>query len=330
MTSEARELFPESESFLKEVIKTLQNSVVREMLHVLLTDDEDWERFLAEATLSREEAEALRELLNELQGAKDLEAEEQQGRERFLDKFPRLKAELEESIRKLHKCADDVDREHRDRTISNVVLSSATFVSGVLDNIRHILELYVPAEWLGAVSSVTELCSILVELCSESSAVDEANRLISSDTDEDEVFQKFRDRPRDSISSSGTDLRNELKELANKVRAIKEARGNPELAVQAQCLTTGLPVSGGTARRVQNTFRGTALAMTRGARIGSAVSSVHSLGSDVHDLVKDSGHLQEGAKAESAEDMRGQARELESKLEKLSEIDERLKEDPSP
>uniref|UniRef100_A0A452QAJ5 Uncharacterized protein n=1 Tax=Ursus americanus TaxID=9643 RepID=A0A452QAJ5_URSAM len=43
----------ESEALVEEVIESFQNSVSREELHFLLTDHEAWDRFVAEATLSR-------------------------------------------------------------------------------------------------------------------------------------------------------------------------------------------------------------------------------------------------------------------------------------
>ncbi|XP_059042836.1 apolipoprotein L3-like [Mustela lutreola] len=339
MTSGAGGLSPESESFIKEVIETFQNVGSKAMLHVLLTDHEAWERFVVEATLSREEADALRGRLNELQEAKDLEAKEQQARERFLHKFPELKLKIEERIRKLHELADEVDRVHRDATIYSVASDSAAVTSGVLSILGLVLAPYAAvaclvvsaiSAGLGVASGVTGIYASSMEMSSECSSINEANRLILSDTDEDEVFQKFLDDYIDSIFSQIDSLYENLKDLAANVRAIRAARVNPQLAVQAQRFSRGLPVSGRTARQVQNTFRDTALTMTRGARIRRGLFSVLSLGLDVYDLVKDSMHLQEGAKAESAEDMRRRARDLESKLEKLSEFYERLREGPPP
>ena len=51
---------------------------------------------------------------------------------------------------------------------------------------------------------------------------------------------------------------------------------------------------------------------------------------DVFDLVKDSGRLQEGAKTESAEELRQEAWELEHKLEELTKIHESLTEGLTP
>ncbi|XP_045867560.1 apolipoprotein L3-like [Meles meles] len=339
MTSGARGLSPESERFLEVVIETFWNIVTRERLYLLLSDHESWERFVAEATLSREEAEVLREGLNELQRTMDLEAEEHLARKRFLNMFPELKLKIEKHIRKLKQLADEVDRVHRGCTIANVASGSAGAASRVLSILGLVLAPYaaVPclaasafATALGAASSVTGLCTSIVENFREFSAIYEANHPISSDTDEVEVFLRFLYRHIDSNLSLITELHRHPNDLAHRVNVIRAARGNPELAVQAQLFTRGLPVSGRTARRVQNTFQGTALAMTRGARITGGVFSVFSFASDVYDLVRHSRHLQEGAKAESAEVMRQRAQELESKLEKLTEFYERLRESPLP
>ena len=51
---------------------------------------------------------------------------------------------------------------------------------------------------------------------------------------------------------------------------------------------------------------------------------------DVGFLVKESMHLHDGAKAASAENLRQRARELERKLEELTQIYESLQGDPTP
>ena len=83
----------------------------------------------------REEADVLREYLLELktdlvEEDQDRPQQDQLDRKRFLEEFPRVKRELEESIAKLHALADKVDKVHRDCTITNVVANSAGAVSG--------------------------------------------------------------------------------------------------------------------------------------------------------------------------------------------------------
>ncbi|VCW67520.1 unnamed protein product [Gulo gulo] len=269
----------------------------------------------------------------------DLEAEEQQARERFLHKFPQLKAELKERIRKLHKLADEVDRVHRNCTIANIVAGSTGVVSGLLSILGlglapvtagASLALLATGMGLGAAATVTQVSTSIVEDSSESSAKAQASDLTSTDFDKGPVVAKvLRDRVPQIYSLTDKCFR-ALQHIARNVRAIKLAKVKPRLVVNARRLMTAPRVSGRGGRQVQKAFGGTALAMTRGARIMGVATAGLSLAMDVVNLVKDSGHLQEGAKAESAEDMRRQARELESKLEKLTKIYERLKKGPTP
>ena len=93
---------------------------------------------------------------------------------------------------------------------------------------------------------------------------------------------------------------------------------------------TAQSVSVQSGRQVMKAFGGTALATSKGARIMGAATPGLFLAMDVYNLVKDSRHLKEGAKAESAEELRQDARELERKLEIVTKIYESLTEGPTP
>lgn len=93
---------------------------------------------------------------------------------------------------------------------------------------------------------------------------------------------------------------------------------------------TAQSVSVRSGSQVIKAFRGSALAVTKGARIMGAATPGTYLAMDVYNLVKDSRHLKEGAKAESAEELRQDARELERKLEIVTKIYESLTEGPTP
>ncbi|XP_034507617.1 apolipoprotein L3-like isoform X3 [Ailuropoda melanoleuca] len=192
MTSGAHGISPESEALVEKAIEFFQSTVSLEELHILLTNHETWERFVAEATLSREEADAVRESLDRL----DMEAEDQLARERFLTGI----------------CVQD------------------------------------------------------------------------------------------------------LGNISTNVRAIKLAN------INGRCLMKPTKASA----------QGTALSLTNGSQImGMAISGI-SCRMDMLNFEKNSGHLQEGAKTESAEEMRREAQELESKLEELTKIYESLTEGPTP
>ena len=57
---------------------------------------------------------------------------EQLDRRRFLNKFPRVKQQLEEFIGKFHELADKAEKVHKGCTISNVMAHSTGAVSGIL------------------------------------------------------------------------------------------------------------------------------------------------------------------------------------------------------
>ncbi|XP_035956048.2 apolipoprotein L3-like [Halichoerus grypus] len=329
MSSEASELCPESKILLEDVIESFRNTLILEEVHFLLTGHEAWERFVAQATLSREEADVLREGLKELKRAMYTEAEDQLSRERFLSAFPKLKAELVERIRKLHELADEVDRVHKNCTISNIVTGSTGAASGVLSILGlglapftagTSLALSAVGAGLGAASAVAQVSTSIVEYSSESSAKAKARRLKSTDSIEEDIITKVLNYSEPQIFAFGRKSLKDLRDLGNNVRAIKGAKTNPQLVVNALHLMRGKPVSARSGRQVQEAFKGTALAMTKGARIMSGALSGLFLAMDVFCLVKESGHLQEGAKTESAEELRQQAREMERMLKKFTKF----------
>uniref|UniRef100_A0A8C6DZW5 Apolipoprotein L3 n=1 Tax=Moschus moschiferus TaxID=68415 RepID=A0A8C6DZW5_MOSMO len=300
-----------SQSFYTDVTEYVQESVRWEKLLFLLAEDISWENFVTKADLSREEEYALREYLSKLQTVLAREDQDslqkcQQEKERFLKEFPRVKQELEENIKKLRELADSVDKVHRDCTISNVVASSTSIVSGALGILGLVmapftaglsLELSVTGIGLGAAAAVTGLSTMVVESINTSSAETQASCLDNS-----------------GIKSYRRHLY-KVKDFGRHIRAIKVARGNPQLVATAQRYITNGRVSVQSAKQVRRHFRGTALAATRTARIGSGVVSGLFMALDVYSLVKDAQHLQEGAKTASAENMRQKAQELETMLE---------------
>ncbi|XP_025316883.1 apolipoprotein L2-like isoform X1 [Canis lupus dingo] len=332
MTSEGRELSPENESFLEDAIAYFQNTVSPEVLHHLLNDHEAWERFVAVAvaSLPREEADILREGLNDLTGHMDME-DEDLARETFLNVFPQLKVELEKRIRKLRRLADEVDKVHKRCTISNMVASSTGAASGLLGVLGlglapvtagFSLTLLTTGSMLGVAATVTHMSTSLVEYSNTSSARAEASDLVSGIDQGDRVGLDLQNTIL-KILSLGSVIRN-LKKIAKNNSAKKVATVQPHLVDKARRLMTGRSVSVRSGNLVQKAFGGTALAMTKGIRfLGMASSGVFLL-MDVASLVKESRHLHEGARAELAEVLRQQAQELERKLELLTRLYESL------
>ncbi|KAM9684316.1 apolipoprotein L3-like [Dama dama] len=309
----------ESQNFFEDVIEYFQESVTLEQLQFLLTEDKPWENFVTEAGLSREEADVLREYLIKLQT--DLAREDQdrlqnyqQEKERFLKEFPQVIQELKESIKKLCELADNADKVHRNCTISNVVASSTGVASGAPGFLDLVLAPFtevlsrLPATGLelGAAATVTGVSTKEVENVNMSSAETQASLLDTA-----------------KIISYGRNLY-EVKDFGSHIRAIRVARGNPQLVATAQHYLTPGRVSVQSSQQVRRHFGGTALAATRAAYIGSGVMSGLFFALDVYSLVKDTQDLQEGAKTASAENMRQKAQELETKLEELTWIYESL------
>ncbi|XP_045691205.1 apolipoprotein L3-like [Phyllostomus hastatus] len=135
MASEAGNVNPESEDILPAIEFLLDLRSI-EKLRCLLSA-EAWQRFVAAASVPREEADVLYEELNQLKrlmAAEDEQmlSDEQRHRGMFLKKFPLVEQEIEECIAQLHALADNVDKVHRDCSISNVVARSTGAVSGTL------------------------------------------------------------------------------------------------------------------------------------------------------------------------------------------------------
>ncbi|XP_029811279.1 apolipoprotein L3-like [Suricata suricatta] len=254
-------------------------------------------------------------------------------RKHFLNVFPQLKQELEDQIRKLRKLADKADEVHRNCTFANLVASSTGAASGVLTLLGLglapvtsgvSLTLCAPGMGLGTVSAVTGVCSSLVEHLLISPMKGEASQLTSTASDKGKGIARamYQNIPQ---NISLKDWAKVVQTIAKNVFLIKLAEVNPHLkACVERLLTEGrVPVPSG--KQVQNAIRVPLLTMTRGARFMSAATAGIFLWMDVANIVEESKHLQEGAKAESAEELRHQIKLLESKLKELIQTHERLK-----
>uniref|UniRef100_A0A8D2D935 Apolipoprotein L3 n=1 Tax=Sciurus vulgaris TaxID=55149 RepID=A0A8D2D935_SCIVU len=323
--------------FTEDVIEYLQDTVSREDLQLLL-NEEAWKSLVAEADLSREEADALYEALHKLKGNTTLEDKATlQGhmldRERFLEVFPQVRGELEAHIEKLHALADRVDKVHKDCTISNVVANSTGAVSGILTILGLALApvtagvslaLAATGVGLGTAATVTTVSTIIVEHSNTLSAQAEASGLLSTSSDRMKVVREVVGFGASRAFSLTKNFLQVLEDIGKHIRAIKLAKTNSRLLANAQRLMTTGRVSVRSAKQVQKAFGGTALAMTKGTRLMGAATAGFFLLMDVVSLVQDSKHLHEGAKAESAQELRQKARELEQKLQELLQTHERL------
>ncbi|XP_051015310.1 apolipoprotein L2-like [Acomys russatus] len=366
-------LFPshlERKGFIETVADYLLDTLSTEDLQLLLAEEETWEQFVAAVAMSREEEVCLREALGEIIADTDVENEDelhhdQQDkterqeedalsealgedtdiededelqnalwhREQFLHAYPQVKLELEERIGKLRALADKVDKVHRDCTISQVVASSTSAVSGVLTILGLTLApvtagvslaLSATGLGLGTAAAVTSVSTTVVEKVSLASAEAEAGSLVPSNRDTKKSIKEVLDMSTPKLVSVSKNSFKNLQGIKKNIDAIQLAKASPRLANNAKRLMTTGKISARSTRQVQKAFEGTALAMSKGARIMGATATGIFLLLDVVSIVEDSKHLHEGAKSESAAELRQQAQDLEEKLQELIQVHDSL------
>lgn len=324
---------PGDRTFIEEAAEYLQHTSGREDLRLLLTEDGAWEAFVAEAELSRADADTLRDALHALTANLAVEDQERlqrdlQDMERFMDAFPQVKLELEGHIGKLRTLADKVDKVHRDCTISKLVAGSTSTVSGILTLLGLTLVpvtagislvLLATGMGLGAAAAVTSVSSGIVDYTSRSLAKTEASHLVSTGMAKVKMVADAVVHSGPQVLSLSENCCRVLRCIEQSIYAIKLTKANPALAASAMGST-----SAQSGKHVKKAFKGTALAISRRARIMGIATAGVSLVGDVISLVKQSKNLHKGTKAKSAEELRQQARELEEKLEALIQMYEGL------
>ena len=258
---------------------------------------------------------------------------EQLDRRRILSKFPRVKRQLEEFIDKFHELADKVEKVHKGCTISNVMAHSTGAVSGILTIVGLALALMTMGSsvvllatgmGLGAAATVTSVSTSIIERVKRSSAETEASRMMSTVVIKWEVLLEVLNN---NPHIDATKKKEAIQCIEMHTHAMETGNANPGSAANASIYMSPGRISYPAIQHIETGFKATALTITKGARIvGLAAAGVFLL-VDVGFLVKDSNHLHDGAKAASAENLWQRARELERKLEELTQIYESLQED---
>ncbi|XP_072511984.1 apolipoprotein L6-like isoform X2 [Notamacropus eugenii] len=308
---------------------------MKELSQNELSEDEAWERFFADSISKRAEANALYETLCGLHGDKlfgdiilqddSLSAEDKI----FLKEFPEKKTELEERIQGLHAAADQIDRTHKKCAITNVIAGSASVLSGVMSILGLALvpitaggSLILSASGigLGAVASMTSLSSSVIERARNSAARERVSNYKGT-RGQAAVAVLCREAPHVvSVAQKCVSMGNQvMEEIKKNIHAFRLAKANPCLTRTAKNFMTTGNLSTQSAQKVEKAFGGTALAMTKGSRMVSAISAGALVLVDMITFIHDLHHLLEGAKAEMAEELREQAQEMERKLEELSQ-----------
>lgn len=271
------------EIFFEDVAECLWNILSREEL-LLLT--EFLKKIEANAGLSREDVNALHEYLNELErdlAGKEQETlpEEQLDRKRFLKKFPRVTQPLAELKHKLRELADSVGKVHRDCTISNVVTRSTGALSGALTilglalapvTVGASVALSATGIGLGAAVAVTAMSTSIVEHVSRSSAENKASQLMSIGVKKWKVFLEVLKSNRQIVPTTEK-LAKAEKHLERNIHAVETGEADPDSEVSANVYLSPGRIAAPAIQQVEAGFKGTALAVTKGARIAGAATA---------------------------------------------------------
>ncbi|KAG8508703.1 LOW QUALITY PROTEIN: Apolipoprotein L3, partial [Galemys pyrenaicus] len=303
----------ERSSFLEEVTDYVLRTASREDLQSLLTEAQSWETFVAEAHLSREEADALRARLKELRtqavpGDEDRHQKEQECRTMFL----RLKVLLEEQIAQLHQLADKADKVHKDCTVANVVASSTGIASGALTILGLALvpftagaSLALSAGGLGlaAASAGTSVVSSIVEHANMSSVEAEADKLEISGLNIEKLMKEVFEILCESSDEIGMTQRGigVVYRIAQHVGALSVAGQVSSRSGRLERVV-GIPV------------------MSKGAHALNGVCTAYFLVLDVVNLVQEAQDLQQGAQSALGKKLRQKAQALQTVLEELNHI----------
>ncbi|XP_036924046.1 apolipoprotein L3-like isoform X2 [Sturnira hondurensis] len=282
------------------------------------------------AQLSRDEADVLYDDLNQLSRLMAVEEDDkdQLCREVVLKEFPRVGQELEERIGKLHALADSVDKVHRRCTITNVVASSTGALSSILTiaglslapvTAGASLMLAATGAGLGVAAVMTSVSTSIVETAKNKSAQAKASHLVSDAIDSEELVMEGLSRSAPRVASLVNCIRS-MHKIVKNVRAYKLAKASPLLTSKAKVFLATGEMSVRRSRQIRKAFGGTALAMTKGARVFGLVTAGAFLLVDVYTIVKETQRLREGPKAELAGQLREQARGLEKRLEELRRL----------
>lgn len=311
------------------VIDIVTEKHLKTDLRSLITEDGAWKALEEAAELSSEEGAALRDALKEClaqePSGENEGPERKQQKERFLEEFPQLKKKLEDHIRELRELADHLDQVHKDCTVSNVVSTSASAISGAMGLLAlglapftegASLALLAASAGLGGTASVTGLTTTVVEESMRLSDESKASLLVGASMNVVKEILKI-------IPKIGLKL---LFTILTSVSAVKILRDH----FRAMRSASTIIFPRAEARNVTFTGRSSVqgvLPLTRGARLIAGGFTSLSIAWDIYDLVNQSKDLYNGAKTESAGALRDLADKLEEKLQVFEQMYKALQSD---
>uniref|UniRef100_G1RW58 Apolipoprotein L5 n=1 Tax=Nomascus leucogenys TaxID=61853 RepID=G1RW58_NOMLE len=243
----------------------------------------------------------------------------------FLSYFPLHKFELEQNIKDLNTLADQVDTIHKLFTTS-LVASSSGVVSGVM-NILGLAPAHVTAGGsfmlpaagteLGAAAAITNIVTNVLENRSNSAARDKASRLGPLTRS----HEAFRGINWSKIEAAGFCVNKCVKAIKGikDLCAYQMAKSNSGFMAVVNNFVATRHIPFWRARGVQRASEGTTLAMTNGARVMGAAGAGFVLKKDMSSFLQSWKHLEDGARTETAEELRTLAKKLEQELDRLTQ-----------
>ncbi|KAG8511117.1 Apolipoprotein L3 [Galemys pyrenaicus] len=248
-----------------------------------------------------------------------MEAKVQQWRERFLQVFPQLRAELEAHIAQLRELADRADKVRRDCTISNVTASSAGIASALLAVTGALLTpftaglslgLTASAAGLGAGAIATGAGTAIAETAIASSMEGEVQQVTSTGKKVLEKIQEIISGLAPPATDSGEQSDEDLQSLAGreKIEAIQN--------LAQSIMGVSMMVTRNVARQ--------AAALGRGVRVLGRLLGGVTFVLDMCSLVEGSIDLAQAGETQLAAGLRQRARELQSLLQELNQTHQSL------
>ncbi|XP_023612990.1 apolipoprotein L5 isoform X1 [Myotis lucifugus] len=316
-----------SDGLLHQSIVEGLATMTREDMHWLLSDWQAWETVMEQLCLERDEADALyyivvRELMRREEGfwpSGNLSQEEMM----FLREFPLRKHKLENTISELRSIADQVDRTHKMLTKTSLVASSSGAVSAVMTIMGVALApvttggslLLAAGQSLGLAAAATNILTSVLDNRSNSAARDRASRLASLPTDPEAGTRE------EMHSSKGIFVQRCVNALGSirQLRAFQRAQTNPGFIERVRSFVATRRVPFWRATGVQRAAGAPALAMTCSARMLSVAGASFLLMHDLRSIQENWRHLEEGARTETAKELRMLAWELEQELDQRSQ-----------
>ena len=206
---------------------------------------------------------------------------EQLDRRRFLNKFPRVKRQLEEFIDKFHELADKVEKVHKGCTISNVMVHSTGAVSSILTIVGLALApvtmgasvvLLGTGIGLGTAAAVTSVSTSIIEHVKRSSAETEASRMMSTVVKKWKVLlEVLKSNPHIVDTTEKVTEAEQCIEMH--IHALETGNANPGSAAKASVYMSTGRISVPAIQQIEAGFKATASVITKGARIAGLATA---------------------------------------------------------